>query len=291
MKTSRLLAPTVPCPVEPAAWLIMLLGFAMAAAPLRAQNTVSGTLTLGNDTYEIRYAAATQVPSPFDKSQTVTKVLLTDKPVPPDKLDDAGQVSELKNQGYHGLDVEIEKDPTGYSAVIIGNVLKGTLSRSQTFSRKERVAATATHVEGLLDSAPVEAGGTTLSYHIEFAADITPPEAPPTPADTVAAAGKESTKAYLALVAAIRSGDKQKILELSPPDKRAAIDTPDFPKMLEMVQMLTPANIKVLKATEAGDRAKLVARGSMDGQTQRGLISLNRVNGKWIVANETWSIQ
>lgn len=73
----------------------------------------------------------------------------------------------------------------------------------------------------------------------------------PTPADAAAATGKEPAKAYLAPVA-IRSGDKPKIMDLSPPDKRAMIDTPEFPQMLKMVQMMTHQNLQVLQVSEHG---------------------------------------
>lgn len=143
---------------------------------------------------------------------------------------------------------------------------------------------TTKRVEGKLHADPDE----HMGYDIQFAANVTAPEAAPTAADAVAAAGKESTKSYLALVDAIRTGNKQKIMELCPPEKRAQIDTPDFPKMLQMVQMMTPTDIKVLKATETGDRATLVAKGMMDGKAQRGKIYLTRSNGKWVMSNETW---
>ena len=61
--------------------------------------------------------------------------------------------------------------------------------------------------------------------------------------------------------------------------------------MLKLVQAMTPLDIKVLKATETGDRARLLARGSMEGKPQRGKIYLNRVNGKWIMAGETWGAE
>jgi len=95
-------------------------------------------------------------------------------------------------------------------------------------------------------------------------------------------------KAYLSLVEAIRSGNKQKILEMAPPEKRAMIDTPQFPEMLKMVQMMTPQKIQVLKAMETGDKSTLITRGTSEGKPQRGKIYLTRVNGKWLVASETW---
>jgi hypothetical protein len=58
-----------------------------------------------------------------------------------------------------------------------------------------------------------------------------------------------------------------------------------------MVQMMTPTNIQVLKATETGDHARLLASGVQDGKPQRGRIYLNKANGRWIMASESWSAQ
>jgi hypothetical protein len=272
-------------------FLGMLLLGAATGATAHAQSNASGTLTIGKDRFEIRYAAATQVPDPFEKTKMNTRIVLTDKPVPEDLLDDDGQIIDLKRQGCHGLRVDITQDKTTHSTLVISASLQGSLSNSGTFNGKQLTVFTSDRVEGLLEAAPEEVTGTVLGFSIKFSAEVMPPEAPPTSADEAAASGKEPAKAYLALVEAIRSGDKQKIIDLSPPDRRGMIDTPEFPEMLKMVQQMTHQNIQVLKVSEHGDRARLLARGSLEGQTQRGKIYLNRLKGRWVMAGETWGTE
>jgi hypothetical protein len=261
--------------------MLAVLILALAATASAAQNTASGTLTIGKDAFEMKYAAATL-------TKDGTRVVLADKPIPVDLLDDESQIWDLKTQGFHGLQIDIAQDKENYSLFVISATLQGTRSHSGTLDAKRLTVFTKQRVEGSFEAAPDEIGGTSVGYSVKFASDVIPPEAAPTPADAAAAAGKGSTAVYLALVAAIRSGDKQKIIDLAPPDKRAAIDTPQFPEILKMVQMMTPTDIKVLKATETGDHAKLIARGMDDGKPQRGKIYLNRVDGKWIMASESW---
>jgi hypothetical protein len=258
-----------------------LLLLTLAIPACAAQNAASGTLTIGKDTFDMKYAAATLAGGG-------TRIVLADKPIPEEILDDESQIWDLKSRGYHGLQIDIPQDKQNYAVFVISSTLEGSRTSSGTLDSKRLTVFTKQRVEGSLERAPEELAGVTMGYTVKFAADVIPPEPAPTPADAAAAAGKQSTIAYLALVSAIRSGNKQKIIDLAPPDKRAIIDTPQFPEMLKMVQAMTPVDIRVLKATETGDHARLIARGSMDGTPQRGKIYLNRVNGKWIMASESW---
>src|ERR1051326_2178853 len=267
-------------PARISACLYMKIAIVLFASALHAQ-TASGTLTIGKDQFEVKYSAAAQV-------KDGTRIVLADKPIPADIIDEESQIWDLKSQGFHGLEINITPDKSNFSLFVIAPTLQGSFTRSGTLDPARLTTFTNTRVEGSFQDT-ADAAGTPLAYNVKFAANVAPAEPPPTAADQTAAATRESTKAYLALVAAIRSGDKQQIMELAPPDRRPMIDTPDFPKMLKLVQAMTPTDIRVLKATETGDRAKLLASGSMDGTAQRGKIYLNRVNGKWVMASESWA--
>ena len=260
------------------------IALALTFAAATAAQTASGTLTIGKEQFELKHAAAMIV-------KGSTRIVVADKPIPADLLDDEAQIWDLKTKGYHGFQLDITADKSNFALIVISSTLPGTVTKSGTFHPERLSVFTDKRVEGSVEAAPEAIGDATVGYNVKFAAPLTPPEAPPTAADKTAAAGKESTKVYLALVAAIRAGDKRKIMELAPPDKRAAIDTPQFPEMLKLVQAMTPTNIEVLKATETGDHAKLLARGTMEGAAQRGRIYLNRVNGRWIMAAESWGAE
>jgi hypothetical protein len=264
----------------------------IAAGTLHAQGTVSGFVTINNDRFELNSVAAMLVPDSFDKTKTKvrTRMVLADKPVPQDVLDDQSQIWDLKTQGYHGLQIEFSEDRAYYSLLVISGTLHSSVSTSGTFDSKKLTISTGQRVAGALETKPDKVGEVTLSYSVKFDTRVASQDPAPTAADTVAAAGKESTQAYLALVAAIRAGDKQRMLDLSPPERRAAIDSPKFPEALRMIQSLTPQKIEILKATENGDRAKLIARGTSDDMTHLAKIYMNRVDGKWILITESWDL-
>jgi hypothetical protein len=260
----------------------------MAAGGIVHAQMVSGTVSINNDKFKMKYGAAALVPDSFDKAKLQVRLVFADQPVPQDLIADEAQVWDLKSKSYHGLEIQIALDKSNYSVFVISSTIQGSVSRSGTFDGKQLSVFTDKRVEGAMQVAPEDHGGTMLGYSLKFALDIAPQEAAPTAADAAAATGKESVKAYLSLVDAIRSGNKQQILELAPPERRAMIDTPQFPEMLKMVQMMTPQKIQVLKATEIGDKSTLIARGISEGKAQRGKIYLIRANGKWLVTSETW---
>ena len=263
--------------------------FAIAVpACLLAQNSASGILIINKDRFDLKYVSAAQAPDTFDKSKLATRIVVADKPIPPEVMDDEAQIWDLKSQGFHGMEITLGADHGNIAIFLISPTLEGSISNSGTFDPQTFPVLTAKRVEGIVKAAQETLGSNTYSYNVKIAADVVPAETVPTAADAAAAAGKESTRAYLALVAAIRAGNKEQILALGPPERRAQIDTPEFPQMLKMVQSMTPRNIKVLKATESGDKAQLVVTGVQEGKTQHGKVYLIKQGGKWLVTSESW---
>jgi hypothetical protein len=263
----------------------ILLSLSIAAS-LSAQGTASGTLTLNGKTFQLKYAAAIQVPN-SDKTKTATRIVLADKPIPLDVMDDLSQIWDLKTQDVHGLQLDIDAGKSSVNAFVISNTLEGSVSLSRTLDPAAFSVFTSKRVQGTLQN-DGEIGSNKYSYDVKFATDVAPAPAEPTPADAAAAAQMASTKSYLALVKAIQTGDKQAIIAMSPPDRRASVDTPDFPKMLKMVQAMQAQDIRVLKATETGNTATLIASGTQDGKPQRGKITLTKTDGHWVMDSESW---
>ncbi len=262
---------------------IVLPGFIIASSVF-GQSTASGGLTLNQQTFQLGYSAAIQVP---DSQGKMTRIVVADKSIPPEVLDDEASIWDLKSKGFHGIQIDIGASKGSVNTFIISNTLDGSMSGSCTFDPATFPVFTDKRVEGTLKNEG-EIGSNKYSYDLKFATDIVASAPAPSAADASAAAHKESTKAYLALVEAIRSGNKQQVLAMSPPERRAMIDTPDFPKMLKLVQAMQPQDIRVLKATEIGDTAILIVSGTQEGANQRGKITLTKANGKWIMAGESW---
>ena len=202
-------------------------------------------------------------------------------------MDDMAAIWDLKTKDVHGLQLDIGASKGNIDVFVISNTLDGSLSQSTTFDPATFAVLTDKRVEGTVKN-QIELGSNKCSFDVKFATDVAPLPAEPTPADAKAAAQMASTKSYLAFVKAIETGDKQAIIAMSPPDRRAMVDSPDFPKMLEMVQAMQAKDIHVLKATEAGNTATLIVDGTQDGKPQRGKVTLTKTDGRWIMVSESW---
>lgn len=272
-----------------------LIAIAVLPAVLAAaEGSASGTMTIEGKTFELKHAKATRIVDWTDKQKEATLLLLTDNPVPDSAVLDSGELMDLYRDGkVNGLKVEFTDDGQNRSYILMSNAYEGSISMSGTFdSAKELAVFTEKRIEGTMVQEPRKLGDTTYAFDVKFAADVAPRviESEPTPADTAAAAKASSAKAYLAFIEAVRKGDKAKLLAMSPPERREMIDTPDFPEILKMVQAMMAKNIRVLKTTETGDKAILIASGIEDGKEQRGKITMIRQsNGSWAMERESWA--
>ena len=69
------------------------------------------------------------------------------------------------------------------------------------------------------------------------------------------------------------------------PAKAAQVDTPEFHRMLKMIQSMQPNDIERLRATETGDTAELdVTRG---GGKDTGTVKMQKLNGSWLVIRKS----
>jgi hypothetical protein len=211
--------------------LSVLLALAASGIAL-AQSNASGNLTIGKDKFDIRYAAATRVPDPFDKTRMDTRIVLTDKPVPEDLL--GGGTARSRAEGHRGHNPGVQHQVFQQSPAA-GAGADGC-GRGRCIRQR------------ICQSLSRPGGGNPVRRQAKDHGH--------------GSAGPAGT------------------------DRYAAVS-----EMLKMVQAMTPANIRVLKVTEHGDRARIVARGSKEGQAQRGRIYLTRLNGKWVMAGETWGAE
>jgi hypothetical protein len=105
----------------------------------------------------------------------------------------------------------------------------------------------------------------------------------------LAAGGGEIGKALIAHFAAMASGDKNKLLEVTPPDRRAMqkemMDAPDAAEMFDFLKAMTPTQIVVTGGVVNGDSAVLDFTGKRDGQTMRGSVDGTKIDGRWYFNN------
>lgn len=270
---------------------IFLLALGLSAC-LAAQSA-KGTLTVNGQSYELKHAYAFQVPDWTDKSKMGVAVLVTDREVPEKILNHKMNPFDLRDAGVNGLKMEFYDDGGGYSMNLVGTQEQASVSISGTFDKERFRTLTAERIDVSLDQEEKKLGSTSLQYKAEFAADIVPyvetPKYVPNDADIAAAKNAASTKAYLAFHEAMKKGDLTALRGMVVPERAAMMDAPNFKEMFEFVQEMMAKDVKVLKATEEGDAAELILTGTMmDKEDAMGKVSLMRINGKWLVANESW---
>jgi hypothetical protein len=184
--------------------------------------------------------------------------------------------------------MDLGADRDSLSAFIVTNTAPANLTSSQSGGDLSKSSTLAYgRVEGAFAHKVDDVG--EASFGTE--GDSQAPSRRPRPSRPRPPPSQDSTKAYLALADAIGKGNKAGILAASPPDRRAMIDPPEFPQPLKAVQAMPARNIKVLKASETGHAAVLIASGTEDGTPQRGKIKMTKFAGKWVMAGEPWRPQ
>ena len=261
-----------------------ILGLALTSAILNA-GTASGTLTVQGNTIVMRHAQAVAM-------EDGTRLVVSDVAIPASAVQDRFELMRLAREGkVNAIQFEIGTGKTSLSTAILSNKMEGSVSISTGLDPQSIPVFTSERMEGTLRIPSSKLGPMKYQYDVRFAADIAArvTKAAPTAQDTAAAAQAASAQAYLAFVAALRSGNKARMLELSSTRVRQMIDQPDFAEKLSFIQAMLPANIQVLKAEEAGDSATLTVIGTEDGKRKDGTVKLTRQSGKWCIERESWT--
>jgi hypothetical protein len=260
---------------------------AAALLTLTAMHAAPGKLTLDGKTFDLTHVYARKGPDDFDKTKLSTYLLACDRELDAATRVDPSAVRELVWDGKLNA-VQIQLDGAGISWSIKSAAVKTSLSGSQSPNPYD-IQVNGDRVTGMVKMAkPGELGDTV--YYFEFPVDARievkrePP--PPTAADKAAAANSAAAKAYLAYQAVLMKGDKAGLMKAVDPEKAAMIDTPEFPQMIKFIQQMQPKNIVVLRATETGDTAELLASGNAGADT--GTVKMKRINGSWLVMKESW---
>ncbi len=271
----------------------LLTASVITATSRQEADDVSGTLTIQGQTFKLTHVLARQVVDDFDKSAMATLVVITDREIPDEARDDEMAIFRLTNEGkLNGVKLEYREDGSNVSIILMSNLLEGSVSLSRSGSNVRPEVFTPTRIEGSAEIAERTMGSVTIAMDVRFAADVAPRivVAEPTAEEIAEAQTSSATKMYLALNKAIQAGDKAGILAAVEPERRAMMDSPDFPEMLKMVQAMTPKNVRVLRVVETAEQAVLTATGEHEpGKVERGKITLKRgPNGQWFMAGEDW---
>ncbi|HLN59299.1 MAG TPA: hypothetical protein VK416_12120 [Thermoanaerobaculia bacterium] len=107
--------------------------------------------------------------------------------------------------------------------------------------------------------------------------------------------GTPQAKAYRALNKAIAAGDYEGMKKCMTKESAAGIDKQtkemnlDTKKGMEMMQAMTPTDLKLTSLKVEGKKAILEATGNVDKEVNKGTVALEQEDGHWKVANQSWT--
>lgn len=129
--------------------------------------------------------------------------------------------------------------------------------------------------------------GAGLAADIVFDLPITKTGPLARPGTPLPADGGAPGKALRATIEATHAGDLDKLIALSAPEKRQAIEQAkaagEAQQMIEMAQVFTPKLTKITGGTTEGDQAWVDFEGEDSGSAVKGTAELMRVGGRWFV--------
>jgi hypothetical protein len=272
-----------------------LIPFVLAAGTIATAQTAEGYIKIGSNRRELRHARAAQVTDDLHKSKQMIHLILSEAEIPSKALFDRGELLSIKYAKTNQI-VEFNFHEDGVNWFLMSKEMEGggTLSMSHSPNPfpyeiaggmvKGKIEA---HSEGASANQPAYEIAVTYTARMEQA--VVEVEVAPTPADAIAAAKSPATRAYLDLVAAMRAGDKAKIMAGVPAEQRAQIDTPQFPQALKFLQAMMPVGLKVLKAAEHDGETTLTLSGTLEGSPQKGEAIMKLDGGKWLMRSESWT--
>jgi hypothetical protein len=262
-----------------------------------AQAAVKGHCTFDGKQLAFVDAYAAMAPGLFDDSGKVPMLWLTTKPldhaklagVKPEDIDDAilDQAFELDS-----AKMELRLDAEG--KVVEGLNLYVPPGNNRSVSSNEvgklgMKASTAAHIAGHFSLADDKELKCELDFDVPLAGKGPPPKPvpPPKPWGTVLpAGGGEPGQVYMAMHKAALAKDAAAMLKLAnkahAAEMRQSMKDPEFHKMLELIQMMEPAEVHVVSGQADATRAELqVAGKDSDGAIMSGTVKLVREDDAW----------
>jgi hypothetical protein len=257
------------------------------AGEVKAQ--VKGTLTANGVTVELPYVYVYAEKKGFyDDNDPTWKVVFVQKPIEERQLDEAI---------WHSAYVEIGITKTAefgdkpelraYSQNIRLSADSGGNISGGVYPELELESTGPDRFAGRIYlPKPQEFFGDTFQYDFTFSAPLSNPDAPI--GDALPADGGEPGKAYLAWVTAIHSGSLDRLKALVPPDMAAQLEGKDAQDQLELMQLMTPTEVKILGGSSDGETAILQVEGVTEGAKGHGEVTLEKRGDHWLPAKSSW---
>lgn len=271
---------------------------AIAGGTQLVAGSASGNVKINGKSLSLKYAYAVAQPNLIDENKTDIAVLLTEKPIPDGALREVSDLWAFAAHNLHGWVLfKINEKGKAISETIDHPELKGERLLMTGFTHAEFIPRFDLEIKDRIEGAFItEHVEDFLKYKYEikvkFNASILQAkrlEALPgaktgtkLPAD-----GGEPGKMYMAYYKALKKKDNaamRMIMSLGPD-----ISDMELKEQVEMMNAMTPENVKIESGYAKEDKAVLYLMGTMDGQNQYGTVGMEKKNGEWRIIKENWS--
>lgn len=251
--------------------------------------SVSGTFTANGETVELPYVYVYALDKGFyDDEDPTWTLLFVDRPIEERKVDEPVWDAAFIELGVTRT-AEFDEEPRlqvysqslRFSADQAGNVSGGTYPEIELESTGPERFTGRVYL-----SEEQEVFDDTFQYDLTFSAPLSDPDAPI--GDPLPEGGGDPGKAHLAWVNAIHSGDIEQLKALVPAELASQLDGEEAQEQIDFLRAMTPIDQKVLSGSSDGKTAVLKVEGVMDGETVRGEVTLERIDGVWTATTASW---
>jgi len=245
-----------------------------------ARPGTSGTLTVAGMATPIRHAYA-------DVSPTDVILLLTDNPVPPERVP-FGAYDMAKKKQVHGLSVTIDKATRQITdGALLHEAFDGVLG-GQKDATIELTRFDSEWLEGhLWLPKPLEFDGKSYSYDARFKVALAGKPAP-APEPKIQGDDSPPVRAYAAYYRALLRSDLPEVRKYV--SKRQLPDLDRLgDKVLAVSAVVRPEQIAIRDVKTAGKGSTFTAEGQKGKSSGRGSVVMILEDGAWKVDSDRWS--
>jgi hypothetical protein len=267
----------------PSALLLAALLASFTATAGDTTDQVAGHFTANDHKLELKHVYVHTEEHPFNDGETAYVFSFTAVPVKSDQLEDLWMEDDIDF-----VQVSVAADGTSYGHNLKHSAMNPSMVSGGGMQKVEMKTIGPEVFSGRVwIPEPSDFFDNTYQYDATFTVRLDPavaePAGEPLPAD-----GGVPGAAYSTWIATIAAGDVEGLKKLVPSEMAVDLEGDEGAEMFEMMQLMTPSEVKVLGGTIDGEEAVLEVDAVMDGEKISGEITMTRRGQYWMPSSEKW---